>query len=198
MNYDENEIYNYLVKEFISNDKQELIRAINLAIKYHEGQERVGGQPYIIHPLWITWYAYLLGISDDNILEALLLHDVIEDCDVEIEDLKVNKIVEKTLLAVTHVRNKEMTRAESRKMYFDNLSNDKNAVLVKAFDRYHNVMSMAGNLSKKSIKRNIKETREVLFPIIEKAKEKWPEYKNIFTILKINIQSVIEAIEEAS
>lgn len=45
--------------------------------------KRKGGAPYIIHPLEVASYLINLNIDDDNIISAAILHDVVEDCNIE-------------------------------------------------------------------------------------------------------------------
>ena len=72
--------------------------ALTLALKYHDGQYRDGGEPYIIHPLMVCKSLILLNVEDrlkewypdrdihqirhqcDILYAAAILHDVIEDC----------------------------------------------------------------------------------------------------------------------
>ena len=65
-------------------------RSLAFAKEKHSGQYRKPGHsdervPYIYHPLLLTCHALALGLEDDNLLSACLLHDVCEDCGVQIE-----------------------------------------------------------------------------------------------------------------
>ncbi|MBR5489226.1 MAG: bifunctional (p)ppGpp synthetase/guanosine-3',5'-bis(diphosphate) 3'-pyrophosphohydrolase, partial [Firmicutes bacterium] len=66
--------------------------ALDFAAKKHDGQTRKGpeGVPYISHPLYMACQAISLGIADDDMLAAVLLHDVCEDCGVLPEKLQVD------------------------------------------------------------------------------------------------------------
>ena len=71
-------------------------RALAYAKEKHEGQYRKAGHgkeriPYIYHPLILTCHALALGLEDDSLLSACLLHDVCEDCGVVPEELPVDK-----------------------------------------------------------------------------------------------------------
>ena len=70
-------------------------RALAFAKKKHSGQFRKVGHgderiPYIYHPLLLTCHALALGLEDDDLLSACLLHDVCEDCAVKPEELPVS------------------------------------------------------------------------------------------------------------
>ena len=64
-------------------------KAYNYAYKFHDGQLRESGEPYIIHPLNV---AYILSKmhADSDTLCAALLHDTIEDTDSTYDDIKEN------------------------------------------------------------------------------------------------------------
>ena len=59
------------------------LQALSFARKAHNGQYRKSGEPYIVHPLTCASHAIALGLHDDQIIAACLLHDVIEDCHVK-------------------------------------------------------------------------------------------------------------------
>lgn len=58
--------------------------AINIASKAHLGQKDKGGNPYILHPLWIMHKIRHLG---PKYMIVAVLHDVVEDTDITYEDL---------------------------------------------------------------------------------------------------------------
>ena len=92
--------YNLLMNYAIMHKMRNLKIALELAVEYHEGQYRDGGEPYIIHPLMVCKTLLLLNVekylkewypqkSDswirhqcDVLLAAAVLHDVVEDCDL--------------------------------------------------------------------------------------------------------------------
>ena len=57
--------------------------ALSVASRFHANQKRKGGDPYLIHPLEVTSYLINLEIDDDITCAAALLHDVIEDCNIQ-------------------------------------------------------------------------------------------------------------------
>jgi GTP pyrophosphokinase len=63
--------------------------SLRFAWKCHEGQFRKSRNrlPYISHPLLMAIHAVTLGLVDDDLLAACLLHDVLEDCPVSREEL---------------------------------------------------------------------------------------------------------------
>ena len=69
-------------------DTELLDRAIRFAVECHAGTERRGkGFPYIVHPMEAMAIAATMS-ADQEILAAAVLHDVVEDTDVTLEDLR--------------------------------------------------------------------------------------------------------------
>lgn len=65
-----------------------LERALRLSAGAHAGQSRKGSDlPYFSHPAAVALILARSGFSDDDVLAAALLHDVVEDTDVELTDL---------------------------------------------------------------------------------------------------------------
>ena len=171
----------------------EMQKALLFAREKHEGQLRKGpeGQrePYITHPLQMASHAIALGLREDNLLAAILLHDVCEDCGVEPEELPVNETVLEAVRLVTRVD------GESKEKYYGQIRENRIATLVKLIDRCHNVSSMAGSFSVEKLKSYIEETRQYVLPLLKKAKDIYPEDSDILFLLKYHIVSVVDSIE---
>ena len=84
--YNIDKMYTYLRGFLIGANMENSLKALQFAREKHKGQIRKDGVPYIVHPLSMACYAVALGIKDDNIIATVLLHDVVEDCDVPAED----------------------------------------------------------------------------------------------------------------
>ena len=80
-----------LIQKILTDDKQydlsKIITAYEFAAKAHEGQTRSSGQPYIIHPLAVSYILLGLGMDTDTICAAML-HDVVEDTPVTLDEVK--------------------------------------------------------------------------------------------------------------
>ncbi len=66
---------------------EEIRRAYDFAEECHRGQKRRSGEPYITHPVAVAALVASLRM-DPHTVSAALLHDVVEDCDVTVEDLR--------------------------------------------------------------------------------------------------------------
>ena len=77
-------MYNFVMRAASDRKFDQTLKALPAMRKFHEGQTRKGKEhvPYIYHPLTAACHALALGIEEDDILAAVLLHDVCEDCGV--------------------------------------------------------------------------------------------------------------------
>lgn len=128
----------------------QLEMAINLAVMKHVNQKDKGGNPYIEHPLWV-----MSNITGYKCKIAAVLHDIVEDTDMTIRDLKIYGFDEEIVDAIRLVtRDKNMPYEE----YTDNLFSNPIAVKVKLKDLEHNMdlTRLPNGLTEKDIKRNEK------------------------------------------
>ena len=129
-------------------DFDKIKEAYDLAVRAHEGQKRISGEPYIIHPIEVSRILAELGMDSDCIC-AGLLHDVVEDTDVTTEQLKkqfgadVALMVDGvTKLGQLPLFTKEEQQAENvRKMLFA-MSEDVRVIIIKLADRLHNMRTL--------------------------------------------------------
>ena len=129
-------------------DFDKIKEAYDLAVRAHEGQQRISGEPYIIHPIEVSRILAELGMDSDCIC-AGLLHDVVEDTDVTTEQLKkqfgadVALMVDGvTKLGQLPLFTKEEQQAENvRKMLFA-MSEDVRVIIIKLADRLHNMRTL--------------------------------------------------------
>ncbi len=70
-------------------------KAIELALRAHTGQVDKGGQPYILHPLRL-----MVQIDDQAEAIAAVLHDVAEDADISLDDLRASGLPEEAIQAI--------------------------------------------------------------------------------------------------
>lgn len=76
-----------LQDNFGDTEQVRIQKALEHAKRAHEGQERDGGTPYIIHPIRVATLLIEAGERDVNLIIGGLLHDVVEDCDDTVEDI---------------------------------------------------------------------------------------------------------------
>lgn len=194
------------------------IKALELSLEAHKGQTRKSGEPYIVHPILVA--AITAKISNDEMMvQAALLHDVVEDTSATIEELErefgddVAHMVE-GLTKIVEIRDEELIPSGSderlinsaltfRKMLIASIK-DVRVLVIKLCDRLHNMLTLDA-LSLEKQKRIAEETIVVYVPIahrlgISRLKNHledlsfyyiYPEdYKKIDTYIKSNTQNL--------
>ena len=95
------------------------LKAVDYAVEAHEGQRRKRSEvPYIYHPLNLACHAFAMGIKNDEIIAACLLHDVIEDCGKKIEDLPVDDEAKELVSLLTCKKTTPENRDEIVSAYY--------------------------------------------------------------------------------
>ncbi|MFA5644290.1 MAG: RelA/SpoT family protein [Patescibacteria group bacterium] len=146
-----------------------ILRAYNFAEKAHRGQNRKSGEPYIEHPLHTAFNLAQIK-ADLPTIVAGILHDVPEDTDYTIEDIKENfgeevcGLVEGiTKLGKIKYRGIERYRENLRKMFLA-MVDDIRIMYIKFCDRLHNLRTL-DSLPENKQQRIAKETLEIYAPI---------------------------------
>ncbi len=190
--FNEERMYTYIRTYAGAKNMMQTSKVLPYARTLHEGQVRKGKDqvPYIYHPLLISCHALALGLDDDNIVSAALLHDVCEDCGVPLEELPVN---EETREAVRLLTKDKINQNEEK--YYDEIAKNPIATMVKLLDRCNNISSMSTGFSKERIVEYIKETEQYVLPLIRKAKNEYPKYSNQIFLMKYHMTSVMEALK---
>ena len=173
----------------------ETLRALAYAREKHTGQMRKSGEPYIVHPLTMACNAVSMGIRDDILVATILLHDVCEDCDVEVDELPVSEAVRRNVDLLTFRIMESESKEDAKKRYFRHLVNSREAALTKLIDRCHNVSSMAGTFSVEKTRAYIEETREYVLPLLKTAKTTFTNDSDMLFTLKYHIVSVIDSVD---
>lgn len=169
------------------------IKAVDYATKAHKGQFRKNSDiPYIYHPLNLACHCLAMGIKDDAIIAACLLHDVLEDTDVTVEDLKADfeKEVVELVVLMTHGKSEDKTIRENIiKKYYKDLAKNPKAALIKCVDRCNNLTTMSYGLSRDRIYRYIRESEEYILPLLKVIKN---DYNDAAWLLSYHIQSMLD------
>jgi len=129
-------------------DKKMIRHAFDMAVENHKDMRRKSGEPYIYHPIAVAQIAAEeIGLGTTSIVCALL-HDVVEDTHVTLEDIerefgkKVAKIIDGlTKISGVFDANSSMQAENFRKMLLT-LADDVRVILIKLADRLHNMRTM--------------------------------------------------------
>ena len=187
--FDASKMYTYLKGYAMGLGWNDTLAALSSARVAHKDQRRKSGEPYIIHPLTVASHAAALGVKEDAVIAAAILHDVVEDCGIGIESLPVSDSTKDAVRRLTHVK------GESLGPYYREIGESRVASIVKLLDRCDNVSTMAGVFSVEKTNQYIEETKEYVLPLLRRAKDQWPSDSNALFVLKYHIVSVIDGLE---
>ena len=175
----------------------ETYRALNFMRECHVGQFRKKGRYssekvlYINHPLLMACHAHALGINDDVILAAVLLHDVLEDTDATAEELPFCEEVKELVTTLSFFKHGSKTKEE----YYSDISKNGKVCVIKILDRCNNISTMAGSFTRHKMIEYIKETEKYILPLTDVLKYNYPEYDDIAFLVKYHIISVLETVK---
>ncbi|NJN27607.1 MAG: bifunctional (p)ppGpp synthetase/guanosine-3',5'-bis(diphosphate) 3'-pyrophosphohydrolase [Cyclobacteriaceae bacterium] len=136
-------------KPFLKDDDAKIIKkAFKMSQEAHKNMRRRSGEPYIFHPLAVAQICVEeIGLGTTSIISALL-HDVVEDTEMEIEDIerhfgkKVARIID-GLTKISGVFDYGTSQqAENFRKMLLTLSDDVRVILVKLADRLHNMRTL--------------------------------------------------------
>lgn len=167
-----------LIKKVSSYDKscylEILEKAALFSLTHHRGQYRASGEAYFSHPLAVA------NILADMQLDALtvitaLLHDVVEDTNVTLEDIK-NHFSEKVaqlidgVTKLTRIENKSesVLQAKNFKKLVLAISKDIRVLIIKLADRLHNMRTLNHIQKPEKRQRKALETLEIYAPLAER------------------------------
>ncbi|HIP54496.1 MAG TPA: HD domain-containing protein, partial [Sulfurimonas autotrophica] len=153
-------------------------KALELSLLAHQNQIRKSGEPYVVHPILVAAITASFS-NDETMVQAALLHDVVEDTDFTIEDLEkefgddVAHMVE-GLTKIVEIRDEELIASSSedrlinsaltfRKMLIASIK-DIRVLIIKLCDRLHNMLTLDALNNEKQI-RISEETLVVYAPI---------------------------------
>jgi GTP pyrophosphokinase len=188
-------------------------KAYEWAARIHEGQMRKSGEPYLSHPMEVAYILAQMKL-DLPTIAAGLLHDVVEDSQVSIEDIKKEFGEEVAFIVdgVTKLKNlpssvdKLTQQAESLRKIIFAMSKDLRVILVKLADRLHNMRTLEYQAEHKR-QRIAKETLEIYAPLAGRLGIDWVKceledlafkylYPKEYERLKIEVEKRVKEAKE--
>ncbi|HTY11143.1 MAG TPA: bifunctional (p)ppGpp synthetase/guanosine-3',5'-bis(diphosphate) 3'-pyrophosphohydrolase [Bacteroidota bacterium] len=158
-----------------------ITRAFELSLEAHKHDIRASGEPYFYHPYEVATVVAKEIALDDVSVACALLHDVAEDTDFGIKDIReefgdtIADIVDGTTKITDIFRSHEITQAESYRKLLLSMVNDIRVMIVKFADRLHNMRTLE-YLPLEKQQRLAKETLDIYAPFAHRfglAKIKW-------------------------
>ncbi|MGW2540225.1 RelA/SpoT family protein [Kitasatospora sp. NPDC001574] len=147
---------------------RDIEKAYAVAEKWHRGQKRKSGDPYITHPLAVATILAELGM-DAPTLMAGLLHDTVEDTDYGLETLRKDFGDSVALLVdgvtkLDRVKFGEAAQAETVRKMVVAMAKDPRVLVIKLADRLHNMRTMR-YLKREKQEKKARETLEIYAPL---------------------------------
>lgn len=164
------------VKKYNPNsDTNLLTKCYEFAKSAHEGQKRLSGEEYIIHPLNVAMILTSLQMDDEAICGALL-HDVVEDTKYSYDDVakefspSIADLVDGvTKLGKVQYTTKEEEEAENLRKMLLAMAKDIRVVIIKLADRLHNMRTLKYQADERRVEI-AKETLQVFAPIANRLR----------------------------
>ena len=145
-------------------------RAHELATKAHAGQTRLSGEPYVTHSIAVAMTVAELGL-DATSATAALLHDVVEDTEVTLEEVEtafgptVAAVVDGvTKLDRLHFSSKEAQQAATVRKMLVAMAKDWRVLVIKLADRLHNMRTLGAQPEWKQ-RRTAQQTLDIYAPL---------------------------------
>lgn len=198
-------LINAIEKSELTYQTELLRRAFEFANKAHQGQMRATGEPYIIHPVNVAVILMELGMDSESIVAALL-HDVVEDTGVSLEELEkefgagIAQLVDGvTKIGKIPYSSREEEQAENLRKMLIAMSEDIRVIIIKLADRLHNLRTIDAKDPQKRRDKAL-ETLEVYAPIahrlgIRAIKEELEDI-SISQLDPIGYQTIVQALDE--
>ncbi|MFC8941747.1 GTP pyrophosphokinase [Streptomyces griseoincarnatus] len=147
---------------------RQIEKAYQVAERWHRGQKRKSGDPYITHPLAVTTILAELGM-DPATLMAGLLHDTVEDTEYGLEDLRrdfgdVVALLVDGVTKLDKVKFGEAAQAETVRKMVVAMAKDPRVLVIKLADRLHNMRTMR-YLKREKQEKKARETLEIYAPL---------------------------------
>lgn len=167
------EILKREIEEYKPAEKDKILQAYGIAEQAHQGQKRLSGEDFIIHPLWTAILLAQMHVDHEMII-AGLLHDVVEDTSVTLQDIreKFGENVANLVDGVTSISKLKYAKSISaktetiRKMLVAMIKDIK-IIIIKFADKIHNMRTLQ-YLPPEKRKKIAQETLDIYAPLAGK------------------------------
>ena len=150
-------LFHVMEKRVGAKDMKKIYEAFEFARKAHDGQLRKSGEPYIIHPIAVAMIVAVELELGANPVIAAFLHDVVEDTDYTIDDIR-QRFGDDVAFLVSVVTKKNTgdyeisKQVDNYKQMLNSIHYDIRALLIKLADRLHNMRTLGSMPPHKQMK----------------------------------------------
>lgn len=150
-------VFNIMQQRVSTEEVAQIRKAFELAKEAHANQKRKTGEPYILHPIAVATIAAEELMLDPATVMAAFLHDVVEDTDYTVEDIRERFGDDVAFLVKVVTKPKKEKYDASRQVdnyrqMLDSVQYDIRALLVKLADRLHNMRTLSSMAPHKQMK----------------------------------------------
>ena len=189
-------MYTYVRTRAQAANLTQTLAALPLMREKHKGQVRKGmleNVPYSTHPLTLACHALAMGLADDDVLAAALLHDVIEDTPTRPEELPVSDRVREAVCLVSY-NTYECEKDDIKPLYYENIQKNPLAALIKCIDRCNNLSCMADGFDRPKMRKYVLQTEKYVLPLLDVIRDV-PAYNNAAWLLRYQITTLLETFK---
>jgi len=171
------------------------LKAMEICFKYHKGFRKDGTTPEWFHQLSIALYLSTLegslGQYEEDLYVVAFLHDVVEDYDYPLQAVEddFGSVVMRAVAAISK-KNSDIFK-KSPPDYYNDISGNTLASIVKGADRIHNFQSMSGVFTAEKQLSYIEEAKTYILPMLKQARNSYPvlrpAYENIKHVLMMQM-----------
>ena len=197
INYDFGHMFTFVKGRAQMLGLTQTLAVLGLLRTAHGGQERRSkhgfSTTYMVHPLTMACHALAMGIRNDDVLAAVLAHDMAEDAHIKPEELPAGERVQNAVrLASRNMYDPNEADREDR--YYENIRKDPLACMVKCLDRINNLAGMADAFSRKKMIRYAEET-DRYYPALLDVLKKIPEWNDAWWLMRYQMMTMLEAFK---
>ena len=194
--FDAERMYTYVKAKAQEAELTQTLMALPFMREKHKKQfrsPREANIPYCTHPLTVACHALAMGIRDDDIIAAALLHDVVEDTETTPEELPAGDRVKNTVRLVSY-NTYQGDKASIKPVYYAGIREDDHASLIKCLDRCDNLSMMACGFSRPKMAEYVIETEKYILPLLSVIKNV-PGWNDAAWLLRYQILTLLETFK---
>lgn len=173
------------------------LKAMEFGLKYHTGLRKDGVMPEFQHQVSQASFARTLEphlMYPDETLATIFLHDVVEDCDVDITTIftEFGELIGTNVELMTNQVHGTKKPIES---YYGEMQYHAIVSIAKGCDRIHNHQTMVGVFTPEKIVQYIAETEEHIIPMLKSARRRFTKQEGAYLNIKHVLMTQIELLQ---